>query len=249
MLRKWRRNPSLYEALTNCVKDQKGSTRGLIGDYPFEFSAGSSFQNNNCVNDNGELCSRPGFSGWGTTEPISSTRIVEQGLLLSGLENAVGIEPSQSSIASAKRNAQLNSTSSDKISFLSGGASNIFATVKDFPQNKRSSSPILLAKAVMSRFWSNFWISVVALSCMWAVTPIRGFVILGWLYGRRREMGKWGWKLREALISFPRPRMSNRSPFSGCIRPAGHCGPVYLRMSLFWFSKVWFLVLHLFSRY
>jgi len=54
--------------------------------------------------------------------------------LSSGIEKVVGIELSQSLISSARRNAQLNSTSSDKISFLSGGASNIFTTVNDFLQ-------------------------------------------------------------------------------------------------------------------
>ena len=147
--------------------------------------------------------------------------------LSSGFEKAVGIELSQSSIASAKRNAQLNSTSSDKTSFLSGGASDTFATVKNFPQNKPSLSSILRAKAAMSYFCSCFWISVVALSCMWAVASIRRFAF-GRLYGRRREMGKGGRKLWEVWICLPTPRMSNISLFYGCIRPAGHCGPVHL---------------------
>jgi len=53
--------------------------------------------------------------------------------LSSGLEKVVGIEHSQPSIAPAKRNAQLNPTSSDKTSFLSGGTSNIFATERFSP--------------------------------------------------------------------------------------------------------------------
>jgi len=79
---------------------------------------------------------------WGGARPSHLDSYCGAGLfvksLSSGFEKVVEIEKARSSIASAKRNAQLNSASSDKTLFLSGGESNIFTTVKDFIQEKLS---------------------------------------------------------------------------------------------------------------
>ncbi|KDR70049.1 hypothetical protein GALMADRAFT_145087 [Galerina marginata CBS 339.88] len=134
----------LSEAFTRhvCVSDQKGSSREMVGDYFFEYNAGGFFQNNNAV--------LPLMVNYvkGLVWPVEGmerpTHLVDTycgaGLfaisLSSTFDKVAGIELSQSSIASARRNAQLNSISSEKISFLSGEASNIFATVKDFPSER-----------------------------------------------------------------------------------------------------------------
>lgn len=129
----------LSEAFTKhiCVTDQKGSAREMVGDYVFEYGAGSFFQNNNSVlplmvNYVRDLIFTDGARPTHLVDTYCGAGLFAISLS-SGFEKVAGIELSQSSIASAKRNAQLNAISSDKISFLSGEASNIFATVKDFP--------------------------------------------------------------------------------------------------------------------
>ena len=137
----------LSEAFTRhiCVTDQKGLAREMVGDYLFEYTAGSFFQNNNAVlpllvgyvKDLISAMEYPATSG-------RPTHLVDTycgaGLfaisLSSAFDKVAGIELSQSSIESARRNAKLNSIPDEKISFLSGEAQNIFATVKDFPPDK-----------------------------------------------------------------------------------------------------------------
>uniref|UniRef100_A0A8H8CR86 TRAM domain-containing protein n=1 Tax=Psilocybe cubensis TaxID=181762 RepID=A0A8H8CR86_PSICU len=131
----------LSDAFTRhvCVTDQNGSAREMVGDYLFEYNAGGFFQNNNSVlplmvNYVKNLIN----PGPGKEHP---THLVDTycgaGLfaisLSSVFQKVAGIELSQSAIASAKANAKLNSIPDDKISFLSGEAQNIFATVQDFP--------------------------------------------------------------------------------------------------------------------
>jgi len=134
----------LSEAFTKhvCVSDQKGVSREMVGDYLFQYTAGGFFQNNNAVLplmvDYVKSLINPGE---GKDHP---THLVDTycgaGLfaisLSSRFTKVAGIELSQSSIASAKENAELNGISTEKISFLSGEASNIFATVHDFPPER-----------------------------------------------------------------------------------------------------------------
>lgn len=128
-----------------CVTDQKGLAREMVGNYLFEYNAGGFFQNNNSVlpllvdyvRDLISAMEHPAPSG-------RPTHLVDTycgaGLfaisLASAFDKVAGIELSQSSIESAKRNAKLNSIPDEKISFLSGEAQNIFATVKDFPAER-----------------------------------------------------------------------------------------------------------------
>jgi tRNA (uracil-5-)-methyltransferase len=120
-----------------CVTDQKGSARETVGDYLLEYGAGSFFQTTTPHAANSDPFSQFKLFGGGSRP----TRLVDAycgagpfAISLSAVfEKVAKIELSQTSITSAKRNAQLNSISSDKISFLPGEASNIFATVKDFP--------------------------------------------------------------------------------------------------------------------
>lgn len=134
----------LSDAFTKhiCVSDQNATSREMVGNYLFEYTAGGFFQNNNAV-----LPLMVDFvkelirSAAGTTPP---THLVDTycgaglfAISLSSLfEKVAGIELSKSSIASAKTNAELNGIPESKISFLSGTASNIFATVRSFPRER-----------------------------------------------------------------------------------------------------------------
>jgi tRNA (uracil-5-)-methyltransferase len=133
---------NLSEAFTKhiCVTDQNAPAREMVGSYMFEFTAGGFFQNNNAILPLLVDYVR-GLIDSGEGHP---THLVDTycgaGLfaitLSSGFEKVAGIELSQASIVSAKNNAKLNRISSDKLSFLSGDAANIFDTVKDFPSNQ-----------------------------------------------------------------------------------------------------------------
>ncbi|KAJ3508547.1 hypothetical protein NLJ89_g5697 [Agrocybe chaxingu] len=134
----------LSEAFTKhaCVTDQKGVSRELVGDKLFQYTAGGFFQNNNAVlpllvdHVRGLIDSEEGRD--------HPTHLVDTycgaGLFAISLSDkftkVAGIELSQSSIASAKENATLNGIPEEKISFLSGEAQNIFATVRDFPPER-----------------------------------------------------------------------------------------------------------------
>ena len=133
---------NLSDAFTKhiCVTDQKAPAREMVGDYIFEFTAGGFFQNNNAILPLLVDYVR-GLIDSGEGHP---THLVDTycgaGLfaitLSSQFEKVAGIELSQASIVSAKNNARLNQIPSDKLSFLSGDAANIFDTVKDFPSNQ-----------------------------------------------------------------------------------------------------------------
>jgi len=132
----------LSDAFTKhvCVTDQNATAREMVGDYIFEFSAGGFFQNNNAILSllvdyvRSLIDSSEGhpthlvdtYCGAGLFAITLSSRF----------QKVAGIELSQSSIASAKNNAELNRISPDKLSFLSGDAVNIFATVRDFPSDQ-----------------------------------------------------------------------------------------------------------------
>ena len=139
----------LSEAFTKkvCVTDQNAIAREMVGDYLFEFSAGGFFQNNNAilpllVDYVRGLIDSSGDEGM--QQQQQPTHLVDTycgaGLfaitLSSRFEKVAGIELSQTSIQSAKQNAVLNKISTDKLSFLSGQAANIFDTVKDFPSDQ-----------------------------------------------------------------------------------------------------------------
>jgi len=134
----------LSEAFTKhvCVTDQNATAREMVGDHIFEFSAGGFFQNNNAI--------LPLLVDYvrGLIDPSEGikppTHLVDTycgaGLfaitLSSRFTKVAGIELSQASIVSANHNAKLNGISTGKLSFLSGEAANIFATVKDFPSDQ-----------------------------------------------------------------------------------------------------------------
>ncbi|KAF9042104.1 S-adenosyl-L-methionine-dependent methyltransferase [Panaeolus papilionaceus] len=140
----------LSEAFTKqvCVSNQKAQARELVGDYLFEYEAGGFFQNNNSVlpllvdyvkshirssQEELEKASQPPLTHLVDTYCGAGLFAIT---LSSLFEKVAGIELSASSIASAKRNATLNHIPSSKISFQSGDAFNIFATVASFPANQ-----------------------------------------------------------------------------------------------------------------
>ena len=132
----------LSDAFTKhiCITDQNAVAREMVGDHIFEFSAGGFFQNNNAILPLLVEYVR-GLISSGEGQP---THLVDTycgaglfAITLSSLfKKVAGIELSQSSIISAKNNAKLNRISSDKLSFLSGDAADIFATMKDFPSDQ-----------------------------------------------------------------------------------------------------------------
>jgi len=133
----------LSEAFTKhaCISDQKGTSRELVGEYLFQYTAGSFFQNNNSVLPLMVNYVRDLINSGDKDHP---THLVDAycgaGLfaisLSSRFSDVAGIELSQSSIASAKENAELNGIPKDKIRFLAGEASDIFATVRGFPSER-----------------------------------------------------------------------------------------------------------------
>ena len=132
----------LSDAFTKhvCITDQNTVAQEMVGNHIFEFSAGGFFQNNNAILPLLVEYVRGLISlGEGQLTHLVDT-YCGAGLfavtLSSPFKKVVGIELSQSSIISAKNNAKLNRISSDKLSFLSGDAADIFATVKDFPSNQ-----------------------------------------------------------------------------------------------------------------
>lgn len=134
----------LSEAFTKhiCVSDQKHQSREMVGDYLFEYTAGSFFQNNNAVLPLLVDYVKEAITNPAATEP--PTHLVDAycgaGLfaisLSSRFEKVAGIELSSASIASAKRNAELNNIPSTTISFLAGDAANIFDVVRSFPPSR-----------------------------------------------------------------------------------------------------------------
>ncbi|KAG5639174.1 hypothetical protein H0H81_006078 [Sphagnurus paluster] len=131
-----------------CITDHKAIVREKVGDWLFEYTAGSFFQNNNSVlipltNYVRDAIFPPGYGSvitMASDEP-PPTYLVDAycgaGLFAITLsphfQTVAGIELSQDSIKSATSNAILNGISPEKITFRAGDAADIFATVGEFP--------------------------------------------------------------------------------------------------------------------
>lgn len=128
-----------------CVTDHRGTIRERVGDKLFEYTAGSFFQNNNSVlvplTSYVRDCIFPPTPSAGTQRP---THLVDaycgSGLFAITLsphfERVTGIELSVDSIQSANASANLNALDPEHYTFLSGDASDIFATVTSFPRSE-----------------------------------------------------------------------------------------------------------------
>ena len=128
-----------------CVTDQKGTVREKVGDWVFEYNGGSFFQNNNSV-----LLPLTNYVRDAIFPPTTTATAARPIHLVdtycgSGLfaivlspyfDKVAGIELSVDSIRYATRNAKLNDIPEEKISFRSGDAGEIFATVRDFPADE-----------------------------------------------------------------------------------------------------------------
>ncbi|KAG6909583.1 hypothetical protein DXG01_016622 [Tephrocybe rancida] len=132
-----------------CVTDQRATAREKVGDFIFEYKAGSFFQNNNSVlvplttyvHDAIFPTTTSTTTDSGASPP---THLVDAycgaGLFAITLsphfQTVAGIELSEDSINAAKTNAELNKIPEEKISFRAGDAADIFATVGDFPPDR-----------------------------------------------------------------------------------------------------------------
>jgi tRNA (uracil-5-)-methyltransferase len=135
--------------LRDCITDHRTQVRERVDEILFEYPAGSFFQNNNSVLPSlvdfvRNSISQPVQKIPATKEPqLRPTHLVDAycgcGLfslsLAKEVDKVVGIELSADSIASAKRNAELNKLT-DKVEFRVGDASHIFDAVKDFPPSR-----------------------------------------------------------------------------------------------------------------
>ncbi|EAU93579.1 tRNA methyltransferase [Coprinopsis cinerea okayama7 len=127
-----------------CVTDPKSLVRERVGDWIFEYNAGSFFQNNNSVLLPLTDYVRNAIFPPDAPTPSTLTHLVDTycgaglfGIVLSpSFQKVAGIELSQDSIRFATRNAELNKISKDKISFRAGNAGEIFAVVQDFPADQ-----------------------------------------------------------------------------------------------------------------
>lgn len=130
-----------------CITDHKAIVREKVGDWTFEYTAGSFFQNNNSVLvPLTEYVRDAIFSSFGQASDSLErpTHLVDAycgaGLFAITLSpyfsTVTGIELSVDSIRSATRNAQLNNIPSTKCTFRAGDASDIFAVVNDFPPDR-----------------------------------------------------------------------------------------------------------------
>ncbi|KAH6901028.1 tRNA methyltransferase [Coprinopsis sp. MPI-PUGE-AT-0042] len=127
-----------------CVTDPKKLVREKVGDWIFQYNGGSFFQNNNTVLPPLTEYVLNAIFPPSATEPSPLTHLVDTycgaglfGIVLSpSFQKVAGIELSQDSIRFATRNAELNNISPDKISFRAGNAGEIFAVVRDFPQDQ-----------------------------------------------------------------------------------------------------------------
>jgi tRNA (uracil-5-)-methyltransferase len=128
-----------------CITDHKATVRERVGDFLFDYQAGSFFQNNNSVLVPLTSYVRNAiFPPISTSESASSTppptHLVDAycgaGLfaltLATHFTQVAGIELSADSIRFATHNAILNGLA-DKVSFRAGDAAQIFDAVGDFP--------------------------------------------------------------------------------------------------------------------
>ncbi|KAF8061735.1 S-adenosyl-L-methionine-dependent methyltransferase [Lyophyllum atratum] len=131
-----------------CITNPKATVREKVGDWIFEYNAGSFFQNNNSVLVPLTTYVRDAIfpTSLITTDSDASqpTHLVDAycgaGLFAITLsphfQTVAGIELSRDSIKAATHNAQLNNIPSDKVTFRAGDAADIFATVGEFPPDR-----------------------------------------------------------------------------------------------------------------
>uniref|UniRef100_A0A0W0FSW6 Putative tRNA methyltransferase n=2 Tax=Moniliophthora roreri TaxID=221103 RepID=A0A0W0FSW6_MONRR len=128
-----------------CITSNHASIREKVGDFSFEYLAGSFFQNNNSILPSLTSYVRDAiFSLYPPEDSARPTHLIDtycgSGLFAITLSpyfsQIAGIEISADSILYASHNARLNNIPSEKISFRSGDASDIFSTVSDFPPDK-----------------------------------------------------------------------------------------------------------------
>ena len=120
--------------------------RERVGDMLFEYTAGTFFQNNNsALVPLTSYVREAAFPSVDATEGAAKPTHLVDAYCGSGLfsimlaphfDKVAGIELSAESIRAAQRNAELNSLSPEKISFMAGDAANIFETVQDFPRDR-----------------------------------------------------------------------------------------------------------------
>ncbi|KAG6854170.1 hypothetical protein C0991_009822 [Blastosporella zonata] len=134
-----------------CVTDQRATAREKVGDFTFEYKAGSFFQNNNSVlvplttYVHDAIFPKSDAAAITTdSDALPPTHLVDAycgaGLFAITLsphfQTVAGIELSEDSIKAAKTNAELNKIPIEKISFRAGDAADIFATVGEFPPDR-----------------------------------------------------------------------------------------------------------------
>lgn len=121
-----------------CITDHKAIVRERVGQFLFEFPAGSFFQTNNSILEPLTSYVRDGVLGTPGSPP---TYLVDaycgSGLFAITLSphfsRIAGVEISTDSIRYAQHNASLNGVPEGKCAFHAGQAEAIFDSVKDFP--------------------------------------------------------------------------------------------------------------------
>lgn len=126
-----------------CVTEYHKPVREQVGEFTFEYPAGSFFQNNSSILEPLTSYVKDAIVGAGKGEEVARrpTHLVDtycgSGLfsitLSPHFRRVVGIEISKESIESARHNASLNNISENSCSFYAGQAEAIFENVKEFP--------------------------------------------------------------------------------------------------------------------
>ena len=135
-----------------CITSPHDTIHTRIGQFIFEYGASSFFQNNDSVLPLlADYVRDAIFAPWSTSTTDTTfprpTHLIDtycgSGLfaicLSPHFDTIAGIEISRESIQAAKRNAQLNEISQDKLSFREGDAEGIFDAVRSgdpFPKDK-----------------------------------------------------------------------------------------------------------------
>lgn len=129
----------------SCITSNHASVREIVGDFKFDYLAGSFFQNNNSILSSLTTYVRDAiFSLYPCEDSSRPTHLIDtycgSGLFAITLSphfsSIAGIEISGDSILYANHNAKLNNIPAEKISFRKGDASDIFQTVSEFPPEK-----------------------------------------------------------------------------------------------------------------
>ncbi|KIJ45053.1 hypothetical protein M422DRAFT_67222 [Sphaerobolus stellatus SS14] len=120
-----------------CITDYHALIRERVGDFLFEYPAGSFFQNNNSVLEPLTAYVREAVLATETLPTHLVDAYCGSGLfsitLSPHFSRVAGVEISKESIEYAKHNAKLNKIPEDKCTFHAGKAEAIFDSVKDFP--------------------------------------------------------------------------------------------------------------------